>query len=101
MKWKKKKTGQSSIYRPYRDHHDALFPVPGVQFLFTWAHAGFLQFFVELLTIPFLLMFLFSFFFSLVKLFKKEHWKEYALIFTINLATVLLLIFATYAESAK
>lgn len=64
-------------------------------------HAGFLQFFAELLTIPFLLMLLFSFFFSLVKLFKKEHWKEYALIFTINLATVLLLIFATYAESAK
>lgn len=64
-------------------------------------HAGFLQFFVELLTIPFLLVLLFSFFFSLVKLVKKEQWKEYALIFTINLATVLMLVYATVAESVR
>lgn len=48
----------------------------------------------ELLTIPLLLFLIFSFFYSLIKLFKKQQTKIFATIFIINLFTLIFFIFA-------
>lgn len=59
---------------------------------------GFIQFTGELITIPLLLIMLFSFAFSIFKIFKGDKSKAYVLIFTINLISILLLAYITYLQ---
>src|SRR5690242_5521170 len=57
-----------------------------------------MRFFGELLTIPFLLIILFSWFFSIFKLFQKGQTRKIIIIFCINLMLILGLLCETIHE---
>jgi hypothetical protein len=59
---------------------------------------NFIQFFLELLTIPFLLMLFFLFFYSIFNIFKNIEQRKSMLLFSINCITVVVLIVATIFE---
>lgn len=58
-----------------------------------------MRFIVELFTIPMLLAVLFGLIYSLVKLIQKIDFKEFLLIFLVNLIIVVFLIYVTYLQT--